>query len=1011
MRKVFNRTSLLVVLLCVCLGMGILLASNIFNADADYKVVFEEITLTETASLGEQLDLPSVEATVKGNKVKADCCVYTPRGEVFEGESILFENTGRYVVEYSVVSDNVKYKSEKYIQVYDECFSFSDAASTLYYGEHKTYSGINGLNVELSTSGRLLYNAPIEMEGKTKQDDLISFTITPQIKGEADCNYFYVKLEDIYNPDNNITVQIQNSKDSAIYILASANNSKNKYGLRPTSGVPDMVYEGKGHTLYKNGWGTYAPVSFASEKYEVGDEILSFSMDYAERQLFFRTTKKTNQYIVFDFDDLGLSDINFKGFESGRAFLSFYATGLKGSTANVQLKTVDGFELSKKPCAPVESEIKIDAPEVIPHAVVGSTYPCFDAQAFVATNNEGELFTSVYYSYYSQIKSEVPVVNSRFTVKYEGLYTIEYMVKDKFGNRTIETIDVQAVKRDKLSAEVSNDSKYLAGVENVIPNLNVNSSYGEENVEIKVFGKFAGEEEFEIKEGRFVPDRVGEYVIKYQVSDFADTIFVEHKINVENNDTPIFLNDPVYDEYIIANASYKVIPMTAVVYVGGHKESVNVTTKINRLNERKGLVGEGSIQNDSFAVSECAFVEIIYTATYGDNVTTHSIVRPVINVGYGDKLSMEKYFVDKIGRASCEPKKLELRYTYTSLTSVDGVGRMQFARDVVADKFESTFGKLSHDNIKLNVYLRDRINEKEQIKLTYYVLPNNIINFLINDQLFMFYNKNLLTELTTLTYSEYEKKIVLDGTQYCTVKSYMNGEEFTGFSSNYIYMEIELEGIETDTSFSVGSVCNQVFGNYKYDSVKPYYSLAKNAGLQLLNTKYTIEPTYFADVLDPNITYSMTVYMPDKSIAKSVDGIELKNVSDTSRAYEIMLSSYGDYAIRFTVTDFSGNCHEQVGYSIIVKDTVSPTITLANLKTEVKVGEVIEFPEIIVSDDITAAEELTIFVNVYAPTGIISRWNVGDALVIQAAGEYVVQVFCYDLSNNTASYSCTLTVK
>ena len=253
--------------------------------------------------------------------------------------------------------------------------------------------------------------------------------------------------------------------------------------------------------------------------------------------------------------------------------------------------------------------------------------------------------------------------------------------------------------------------------------------------------------------------------------------------------------------------------------------------------------------------------------------------------------------------------------------------------------------------------------------------------------------------------------ITLDGTQYCNVKTYANGEEFAGFSSNYIYMEIELEGVQAETSFSIGSICNQVFGNYKYDSVKPYYSLAKNTGLQLLNTKYTIEPTYFSDVLDPNVTYSMTVYMPDKSIAKSIDGIELKNVADTSRAYEIMLSAYGDYAIRFTVTDFSGNCHEQVGYSILVKDTVSPTITLTNVKTEVKVGERIDFPEITVSDDVNTAEELTVFVNVYAPTGLISRWNVGEALAIREAGEYVVQIFCYDLSNNTASYTYVLTVK
>lgn len=1008
--------ALLICLFAVSWGLlvnstGVEVASAATNSSS--AVAFDEVTIVDKALLGEELDLPSVSATVGSEEVDTTCCVYKPNGDVVAGESILFDVTGRYVVEYSVVNDNVKYKSEKYIQVYDEYFSFSDEKSTLYYGENKNYSGVNGLNVELATGGKLIYNAPIDMTDKTKDDALATFSIIPHQKGKGDADYIYIVLSDIYNPDNYIEIRAWNNADSQVYIQTTANGHQDRYGLRPNTDTINYYYNGQPYKLWKNSWGTFFPMSFACKNYEVGAETFSFSFDYKEKQLFFDTDKNGNTYLVFDFDDPTLSPINFEGFESGRCFMTVYAEGLVASTADLLFKTVDGIELSQKPTDPVESIINVDAPEVIPHAVVGSTYPCFDAFANVATNNQGELYTSVYYYYYSSVKSEVPVVDGRFKVDYEGLYTIEYMVVDKFGGKTIETIDVQAVKRDKLSATVKEDTQtHKAGVLNDIPDLDVKSSYDAENIDVKVFGSSGDGKEFEIKDSCFIPDKVGAYLIRYVVTDFADTIEVEYLLNVDNNITPIFVDAPVYDEYIIENAIYDVLPIESVVYKNGQRVDVPVTAKINRLDADKNEIGEKEIKNNTFSVKECAFVEVLYTATFENKTEQYSVILPVISVGYASSnIVMEKYFVDKVGEANRQVGKLETKFTYAYGNTVNGVGKMQFANNIVVDRFESSFGKVGGADTKLNVYLRDRINSDEQVKLTFLVVSTEMVSFLINDEPSITYSKNMIKDLISVSYNSFEKKVILDGVQYCNIDTYMNGKVFNGFSSNYVYLEFEVEGVQTEKSFVVSSIVNQVFGNYKYDSVKPYYSLAKNTGLQSLGKVYTIEPTYFADVLDPNITYSMTVYMPDKSIAKSVDGIELKNIKDTSRAYQIVLDAYGDYAIRFTASDFMGNSHKQVGYSLVVKDEVSPTLEVTDYETEVKVGEAIELPKITVSDDLDAAEDIKIFINVYSPEGLVSGWVTDEPLVLDLAGKYTVQVFCYDKSNNMARFSYTVTVK
>ena len=139
----------------------------------------------------------------------------------------------------------------------------------------------------------------------------------------------------------------------------------------------------------------------------------------------------------------------------------------------------------------------------------------------------------------------------------------------------------------------------------------------------------------------------------------------------------------------------------------------------------------------------------------------------------------------------------------------------------------------------------------------------------------------------------------------------------------------------------------------------------------------------------------------------ATDGTKLQNAS-ADRVYQFLVDGLGQYDIRYTAKDGSGKTdYAQIRYTAY--DTVKPTLVLdGEVKLNNKIGT-ITLPKATATDDVSASENIEVYVTVTDPYGFVSYVK-NFKFTATKKGMYTVRYAAYDEIGNVESIVFVISV-
>ena len=229
-----------------------------------------------------------------------------------------------------------------------------------------------------------------------------------------------------------------------------------------------------------------------------------------------------------------------------------------------------------------------------------------------------------------------------------------------------------------------------------------------------------------------------------------------------------------------------------------------------------------------------------------------------------------------------------------------------------------------------------------------------------------------------------------------SVKQFLDGSEFTGFTDTVAHMSIVIEDATGASQLLVTNLNAQSMNNSKADRFAPQIIVDTKGGDRAKGEKVELKGAFAYDTLDPSCTLTMNVMDPEGNYVTDQSGVVLDGTQDPTKDYTFEVNDYGDYTIRYVFTDGKERTDEYV-YAITARDVIGPTIELGRYKTSAKKGNNIKIATADVEDNIT--KDCKVFAYVFNPDGTSSKLVDGkfEALV---SGTYTVRYIAFDEAAN-----------
>ena len=148
-------------------------------------------------------------------------------------------------------------------------------------------------------------------------------------------------------------------------------------------------------------------------------------------------------------------------------------------------------------------------------------------------------------------------------------------------------------------------------------------------------------------------------------------------------------------------------------------------------------------------------------------------------------------------------------------------------------------------------------------------------------------------------------------------------------------------------------------------------------------------------------------------VVKDPDGKIIIDNAPADREHKLLLNKNGRYSVEYNSVDEYDN-YREISYNLFTLDVVDPIIEInGQIKTKVKVGEILVLPDYYVTDNYNAPEDILKYVYLETPTFGYKTIAIGDVegtYKFQVAGEYTLVYFAMDKSSNYAYKTFTITV-
>lgn len=991
--------------------------------------------IASTYLLGDTFTAPNVKLSYDGKEYDAKAYVKFPSGKITENSAIKLNEAGLYEVNYLAQGDDkTLYKKYTFV-VTNELYSLTGGNSSAYYGTHEYMPDTKGIITKIHPNETFVYNKPIDLSAYNQNNKILTFNVLPNTIGKADAQKIVIKLTDIYDSENFITLELKKYDDNK---LAYAENTTfvTAYGNGQASiglelgrhlGVGTVIqYNGKKYAIHKNNsFGAWIDFSLPGAPRFESSNLPNYDAEYVGEQEFSVAMDYENGIVYGGPDLILVNDLrsslvygsNFwTGFTTGEVYLSISATNYNAESVNLIIKNI-ADESTANMIENLYADTKAPSLDILwegdyPTALIDSPYPIFPVNSYDDYDRENKLVTtSVYLNYGLPNQINVNIKDGCFIPQYQTTYYIKYEVVDKSGNKNEKVIPINVSDNvDKIAVDGMSD----------VPNtFDVGSIVTIKDLEYKnVVGQLVEKKTatlkndpsivYEIKGNTFIPLYAGEYEINYEYSDYLFNNNYSYDITVNQTNKPLIYGDVIeLKDYYIKGCEYLLPTYSGYIFKDGKPIESNLDIYVTEGDKVTKLVDNKYVPNYDGEVT------ISYVLSNNGVESRRDIKVNSVDVGYDSSLVMGKYFFGDNFTINAESKFIEYVFTDNKNTNLDFINALpskNFSIRLGASEGKDHFAKI-------HLYLTDAADEKIKIRFTYEKEPNGYVKFYINDEASTAYDTFFASNDNPIIfeYSDKTKQVSPHPASYQMIKQTLYGEPFNGFVSDKVYLSIQVEGLNGESALRITNVCGQPFTKVKADIIEPKVYVSNDLGDHDINSIYTLEAANIADVLDPNISAFVRVKDPDGQIVSTIDGLVLDKGIDYSKDHQFMLTKYGLYQVYYEAIDSNENMTTYT-YVINVVDKEIPVVELVEPVTSGKVGEVINIANVKIKDN--HSKEFTVYVCLVDPSGVAHTLTdldevivINKSFVTQVAGKYKVCYYVADEAGNMAILSYEIIVE
>jgi len=912
----------------------------------------------------------------------------------------------------------------------------------------------NGVMVQSSEGGTLVYNNTIDTTKLTKDDLLFEVQYTPETLGVYEFKQLVVRMEDSVDPKCYVEVSLyrypwsDNSHKKLTYVTVKTNtitqyksvhykltkSATAPEGTNPYSATtPVQANVNQGTMIYGSFIGANASISDPIAIYYDDSEHAFYTQNVscwprAEEELRDPTDaqykkavlQKTGlidengKALVLDLDDhahMGIQKSNlWTGFPSGKAKMSVRTAELVEDTARYMLLTVDNQALNgailNDTTAP-ELSLKLDgyAEDELPKAQVGKYYPLFDATAEDKMYGELSVAKRVY-----KDGKELYFTGDGFIPGSAGEYRVDYVAYDGSRNKVIKSLYVTAeTQLNGIEASfVENSTAFpLWNDENkngngnfeadlyypvALPEMNAVSDGGKVTVEKEVF--FNGSK-VKLDGNVFRPLSAGKYEIVYTLTDYVGNS-ERFTFGVEANySSAPLLETPTLPNYLVVGKANK-FPAVSSQFYTVWQQQIKTYDKISLFKADgqtlvKSFVG-GEIASYTPKESDVGKMIVEYSTSASEGATPVTYRKELTVLPFE---TLKDLFVVEEG-IDVTPGASDLQFSFTA----DGQ-KAEFVNPIsVYGGATITFNVPATANnfSKVEFILRDELNADGYIVVTIEkavaVDPDNPPTVS-----YVSVNGGEKVELGASFYGNvidnFLFTVMPDGSLYDYNDDLLvKPENFAGFTSGFFRVEFTAKGVEGDSVVAFKKIKNQTMFDTNEDFIKPVLTVFEEPRGQVeLNGEILLSRAIASDVFDGVAKLTVTLTRNKQEIYRAEDAFGEFN-GDVFRP-----TDYGTYVLQYLAEDVAGNPLTKK-YNIVVRDVIAPVITVqTEMPQKGKVGEKLALPNAVAVDNVDW--NLQVYVIVIDPMNVFTLLPVGEEYVPNYKGRYIVKYYCEDSNYNT----------
>lgn len=891
----------------------------------------------------------------------------------------------------------------------NEAYLVGKSESIITYGKDNN-SDVMGLKAKLFNEDTLTLRNVIDLNDMYKKGQtFLEILPVAEEVGFADYKTIFIEMVDVYDKDNFLKIKMSTNPDgedesSAAYFLACANNGQRLTGYE-WNGDPKST----GTLHINNDYGQWSYYWFGDQ--EGARSGTGFYYDVVNKSVYAQPLNGNVKRQIIDFDDPNFfGSYLWEGFTSNEVYCTIRCVDYKRETASFLVSKYGDYELSKMEATDVVAPIlDVDlggyTEESLPKGLLNYSYPLFHASARDAFDGEIDAAVEVTFAYDTTNPKQMTVKNGAFKPTEPGRYRITYSATDSHGNIAKKNFYVD-VEMTHPKLEVAFDditTEMMEGDLYTFPSYTVLNAFGNPQVELQATlnGK-----ELEITEKGIRPYDSGEMQVTYVVKDYVGRKVTQtYTVTVNKATKPTFVEEPLLPKRLIAGNSYVFPSIFAYNYVTGQGEPVATQIYV----KENGV--EKAIENGKYVAGELSEVEVIYRATVGQAVGEWSVTLPVYNVKTNGYLDMSKYFLPMDDKGSVESTLSAVDLCVTEDT------KFEFVNYVTTYPFitEFTYGENVTNIGKFHIYLTDIQDARKFLKFTY-DFKGGIVSFYLND------NQNLTSGVTVGLKKDARNQLIFKAEEHAVsfdinknsafpVSTFYEGQAFTGFTNERVYVTYEFEGVKGDARIGINNLNLTYLSNDNGDYMAPLVSLlGKVGGEREINEVVDLPKIISNDVFAGDVAAYITVKTPNGQFATTLDGKVLNNYVYDQSSLQVKLTEYGKYEVHVTAEDDAGNTGLAT-MVIRVVDMQPPKVTLSkDVPETAKVGKKVKLPSAKVEDNFS--QNCTVKLYVFNPSGHVLALEQGDdGFIATSAGIYTIVYYAMDEAGNFTSLRFTITVK